>query len=507
MTFRLAAGVFLFACLCSCTAGVPNPGSISPPPSISIQATPLPTIPPNTPTLASTESFSPTLTPTITPTPAVLDRPLYRIRANLDTTVVSGASEDTMTLTVHEEAVYSNRVNEPIQELILQFEPSWRYDLFKLQGVSCDRSSQDNPPVVHDGQLHIPLRPDLLPGESVSLNLDYQRKVANENTLIGWNDYQIVLGDWYAFFPLYEAGKGWLAHPPGKVGEYLTFPYADFDIQLEVAGDTPYQLAASGIPDSDASPWHFQFTGRSFAVALTKQTLFRRATGPAEVLAFANPGNEAQGNSMATTAAQALALYSDRFGEYPHKRLTVLESELSDGMEFDGLVFLSPGLFPYYTGDAKDYLTAITTHETAHQWWYGRVGNDQAMDPWLDEAFAAYSELLFYEKYYPSLTDWWWFIRVSKYPSTECVDRPIYDFSTFRSYVDAVYLRGATMLHALRLRMGDPAFQGSLRELQAAGNGSFIGPKDVFRIFASHSPHPLSGLWNQYLCHPPSDGA
>jgi hypothetical protein len=408
-----------------------------------------------------------------------------------------------MTITVHEQANFSNRFNEPIRELVLQFEPSRRDDLFQLQALTCDRSSQENPPAIRDGQLHIPLRQALESGESVSLSLDYERKVAKENTLIGWNDYQIVLGDWYAFFPLYETGKGWLAHPPGKVGEYLTYPYADFDIQLEVAGDSSYQLAASGIPDTNSSPWHFQFTGRSFAVALTKQTLFRRAAGAVEVLAFAQPIYEAQGNSMAATAAQALSLYSERFGEYPHQRLTILESELPDGMEFDGLVFLNPALFPIYTGDEQDYLTAVTAHETAHQWWYGRVANDQATAPWLDEAFATYSELLFYEKHYPSLTEWWWWFRVSRFPSDECVDRSIYEFTAFRPYVDAVYLRGAAMLDALRVRMGNPAFQGSLRDLQDYGKGSSIGSEDVFRIFNSHSSHSLSDLWEQFLCYPP----
>jgi hypothetical protein len=433
-----------------------------------------------------------------------LARPQYRIRATLDTTLVSGSNDDPMTLTVHEEAAYPNLSHEPIQELVLQLEPSWRWDLFQLQGISCDRASQENPPTIHDGQLHIPLRSALQPGESVSLSLDFQRKVAKENTLLGWNDYQIVLGDWYAFFPLYREGQGWLAHPPGKVGEYLTFPYADFEIDFDSPGDSGYQLAASGIPDTDSSPWHFQFTGRSFAIALTKQSLFRRASGSVEVLAYAQPKYESQGNSVADTASQALALYSERYGDYPHVRLTVLESELPDGMEFDGLVFLNPALFSEYTGDAKDYLTAITAHETAHQWWYGRVGNDQAVDPWLDEAFATYSELSFYEKYHPSLTDWWWYIRVNRYPSDDCVDGSIYDFSTFRSYVDAVYLRGVTMLYVLRLRMGNSAFMDSLREIQTAGMGGYNTPQDVFAIFQSRSTQPLSDIWKQYLCHPPS---
>jgi hypothetical protein len=198
-----------------------------------------------------------------------------------------------------------------------------------------------------------------------------------------------------------------------------------------------------------------------------------------------------------------MEIFSERYGEYPHPRLTLLESDLPDGQEFDGLVFLNPDLFPYYIGNGADYLTAITAHETAHQWWYGRVGNDQAIDPWLDEAFSTYSELFFYERIYPSRVKWWWWTRVDRYASNQCVDLPVYQFTGFRDYVDSVYLRGARMLQALRLRMGNQGFEDSLRELQTENLGAVITANDVYRIFQSHSSVPLYGIWDEFLCMPP----
>lgn len=35
---------------------------------------------------------------------------------------------------------------------------------------------------------------------------------------------------------------------------------------------------------------------------------------------------------------------------------------------------------------------ANAAHETAHQWFYSLVGNDQARDPWLDEGLATWPE-------------------------------------------------------------------------------------------------------------------
>ena len=42
-------------------------------------------------------------------------------------------------------------------------------------------------------------------------------------------------------------------------------------------------------------------------------------------------------------------------------------------------------------------------HETAHQWWFEQVANDQAQQPWLDESLATYSERIYYENIHPDL--------------------------------------------------------------------------------------------------------
>jgi aminopeptidase N len=40
----------------------------------------------------------------------------------------------------------------------------------------------------------------------------------------------------------------------------------------------------------------------------------------------------------------------------------------------------------------------VIVHETAHQWWYSMVGNDQILEPWLDESLADYSEVVYYDE-------------------------------------------------------------------------------------------------------------
>ena len=117
-----------------------------------------------------------------------------------------------------------------------------------------------------------------------------------------------------------------------------------------------------------------------------------------------------------------------------------------------------------YNGTIKNNLVAIGVHEVSHQWWFGLVGNDQALEPWLDEALALYSERIYYETIYPYPVNWWWRFRVTWFSPSGWVDTGIYDGYAFRGYTDAVYLRGAQFLEAIRFRVGEKAFNAFLQD-------------------------------------------
>jgi len=59
--------------------------------------------------------------------------------------------------------------------------------------------------------------------------------------------------------------------------------------------------------------------------------------------------------------------------------------DIRGGIEYPGFVFL---------GDNQLSNDPTPSHEVAHEWFYGLVGDDQARDPWLDESFATYVEAL-----------------------------------------------------------------------------------------------------------------
>jgi aminopeptidase N len=181
----------------------------------------------------------------------------------------------------------------------------------------------------------------------------------------------------------------------------------------------------------------------------------------------------------------------------------VVEAEFRDGMEYDGLYFLSTDYYETFFGGPLNFLTALAAHETAHQWWYGLVANNPATEPWLDEALATYCEKLYFEEYHPDFVDWWWEFRIELYEPTGWVDSTIYDHDGFRPYVNAIYLQGASFLEALREQIGDEAFFSTLREYmtrQSYGQGT---AEDFFGFLQAHTDKNLTLLFTEYFSSRP----
>jgi len=218
-----------------------------------------------------------------------------------------------------------------------------------------------------------------------------------------------------------------------------------------------------------------------------------------EVYSYSFPHDRTGGEAALQYASEALKLYNELFVPYPHTRVSIVEADFPDGMEYSGMFFLGGDYYNIYDSTPRGYLTAIAVHETAHQWWYEQVGNDQALEPWLDEALCTYSERLYYEHIYPELLDNWWAFRVNYYDPVGWVNGSIYDYSSFRPYRDAVYLRGVHFLEELRSMIGDKAFFDFLRDYAKHFIGQQVTHSDFFALLQKHTAVDISDLKASYF--------
>jgi aminopeptidase N len=179
--------------------------------------------------------------------------------------------------------------------------------------------------------------------------------------------------------------------------------------------------------------------------------------------------------------------------------MSVIEADFLDGMEYDGAYFLSKGFYNLYGGNPQGYLAAIAAHETAHQWWYAGVANNQALEPWLDEAMCTYTEYIFYKNIYPDYLKWWWQYRVDYYEPAGFVNLQLYDYTSYRAYRDAVYLNGAHFLDDLRALTGDEAFYAFLKDYFTTYKDQIVTADNYFALLKKHTSADLSPLLMKYF--------
>ena len=278
---------------------------------------------------------------------------------------------------------------------------------------------------------------------------------------LAYTDDVLTLGYWYPMLAPYRPGDGWLLVPWSPMGDPFASESADYTATITA---TPgVTIVAGGEMQRAGDVWHFELPrGRTFGLIASHQYMQSDLSADGVTYSvYTFPQHTHLAPVALETVARAAQLYAALYGPYPYASLRVAEVSGPWSMEFSGLVALGTSEFADYNGTPRNRLVRIAAHEVSHQWWYGVVGNDQAREPWLDEALARFSELRYYEFYSPG--DVWWWRTATGVSSPYPVDSSVYDFVYHLSYIVAVYDQGAAFVDLLRAQIGDEAFDAMLR--------------------------------------------
>jgi hypothetical protein len=409
-------------------------------------------------------------------------------------------------LAVDETIQYPNLTGTELKSLVLAVEPDRWNGSFRLNGLNVDGLDVQDYSLVN-GRMDLPLAIPLAVGESITLKLNYDLILPwnGSDHIFGYNSWQINVVDWYPFIVPYKAGVGWLLHEPTDVGEHLVLESVDFDVTIQqISGGSDLKIAASAPAEPVGNGLHYILTGaRTFVFSASTGYLTSSANaGDVTVTSYYSDDNRKAGEAILNATVQAIDIYTDVFGPYPYRSLSIVETFYPDGMEYDGLFYLSRNFYYAYDGTQLNNLIMIGIHEVAHQWWFGLVGNDQALEPWLDETLSTYSERIYYERLNPALMGVWWNFRVNDFQPAGKIDISIYEGLSFRPYTNAVYLRGAKFMENLRTRMGDEAFFAFLKDYATQMSHKVATGDDFFRILYTHTSADISDIVATYFQNP-----
>jgi hypothetical protein len=189
------------------------------------------------------------------------------------------------------------------------------------------------------------------------------------------------------------------------------------------------------------------------------------------VRVYYRPG--APASAMLRAAKRALTELEARLGPYPYKTLKIVQTAGGFGMEGPGVAWIPTG---------ASNLSYLVTHEVAHQWFYGLVGNDQAREPFADEAMTDMAARAVLG------------LRRSSRCGSAALDKTIYRYSR-ACYYEQVYIQGGNLLADAKKKMGPTLFWKTVRAYIADHRWGISHTRTLLRALDDASPLDLASWW------------
>jgi hypothetical protein len=394
--------------------------------------------------------------------------------------------------------------------------------------------------------LRIPLGRQLQTGQSVTIDLDFQATVPEqkestdlftqaldelkkmiEPTKQSETDYGLFssgkdivnLGLWYPVLSKYDQ-NGWDEEKYSGIGDVSYFDPSDFKVSITVPAE--YKVVTTGAEKNRAPSPGGKLVyridapmARDFEVELSRlYSNASRLVNGTNIRAFFLPQHSKSGHATLESAAKAFEYFEQSFGQYPYTELDIVEAPLfggAGGVEFPGLVTVSSMLYQEDQQKPEDdllknllsnnpvfdqLLEFVVVHEVAHQWWNAVVGSNSKKHPYIDEAMANYSAILYFEHYHGRKAAEQQMAMQMKvnyqiHRLVGGVDKPVLlpasSFEGPLEYSAIVYGKGALYFDQLRGLIGHEAFLSAIKSYYDAFWFGIAGPEDFKKIAQQQS--------------------
>lgn len=400
------------------------------------------------------------------------DRSSYRMDLELH--------QDLQNVDGWQEVVYSNREDEPLEEVYFRLYPnisggSTTISTLKVAGISTEPIYE-----VEQSALKVPLPSPLQPGEDIHIEMHFSVVLPTEMSgnygLFGSFDGVVAMQELYPVIPVYD-DEGWNIEIPPAHGD-LTYLDASFYI-VRVTAPENLTLVASGVEVERGEKDDLQIATFAagpvrdfYLVAVEDYEVTSTSVAETTIFSYAPAMYAQESNTALETAAAALRGFNNRFGAYPYTELVVVATPMQAlGMEYPDTIAIALGLFDSEVEIAglpsAVFLESTVVHEVAHQWFYNVIGSDQVDEPWVDEALTQYATWTYYLDrhgqesaggFRDALVGRWERVEKEAIP----IGLPTGDYEP-REYGAIVYGRGPLFLEALALEMGQDIFDVFMR--------------------------------------------
>lgn len=300
-------------------------------------------------------------------------------------------------------------------------------------------------------------------GETYDISLDYTVGISTTSERFGVVEDIYNLGNWYPVLSVYDE-DGWNLDPYYSIGDPFYSDVSNYDVKITVPKD--YEVAASGYlydvqNDGELTVHSFRADRmRDFAFVIGENfRVISELVNDTMVYLYYPISIEDHKwlDDSLEFGSNSIRFFSDMIGMYPYDNYSVVFTTFPSGMEYPGLVFISTG---YLDGFNINNLRNVIVHETAHQWFYSIIGDDEIEDGWIDEGLTSYFTAFYDMKefregyYYDTMKAYERRVEGMGFNEVKIL-KSAKDFSNWTEYGAAAYSKPALMYHQLFMDFGE----------------------------------------------------
>ncbi len=360
-----------------------------------------------------------------------------------------------------------------------------------------------------DSILCVELNSSLMPSEKTNIYIEYSFTLPNCCHRFGYGDNTINLANFYPIVCVFEQDSfntnGYNANGDPFYSEMATY-------KVNVITNKKYVVAGTGdkidekVENGKKNVSFEAKLVRDFALVLSdKFQVISENIDNVNVEYYyiidQNPSDSLK------AGVDSIKTFSNLFGDYPYSSFSIVENDfMYGGMEYPNLIMISNSI-----ENKDDYLNVII-HETAHQWWYGMVGNDEFKYPWLDEALTEFSTLLFYDQNENynlthekmvniSKDNYSLFISVYEdvLGTIDTSMRAVDEYSTEPEYTYCTYVKGVLMYESLYQLIGEKAFIKGLQIYFDNNKFTNATPDELICSFEEACKSDLTNFFSSWI--------
>ena len=362
--------------------------------------------------------------------------------------------------------------------------------------------------------LEVALQKPILPGESVTFDMEFNGQVPLQIRRAGKNNKEGValsMAQWYPKLAEYDF-EGWHADP--YIAREFHGVWGDFDVKITI--DKNYTIGGTGYLQNpneighgynsekvksqkgDKLTWHFVAPNvHDFTWAADPDYLHDKLQvpdGPELHFFYQNdPKIIENWKNLQPQAVELMQFYSANIGKYPYDQYSIIQGG-DGGMEY--------GMCTLINGNGR--LFGVTAHEMAHSWFQFILATNEAKHSWMDEGFTSYidnmasNEVLDSNSQNPNSSSYRGYYGLVaagiEQPQTTHSDRYNYNFAYGRS----AYSKGAVFLAQLGYVIGQENLNKTLKAYYDTWKFKHPTPNDFIRVAEKVSGLELDWYLNEW---------